>query len=220
MGSTPSSRSVWRDPLVWLCTAPLTFIAGWAVVGIVGWENIRKVDGPTWAAWVQAFGSIAAIVGAFAVATYQGRQQRRSAEIQRAMAQLDMAERVGALADGAINGIEFVAALLDQREKIHAAAEFGFDGMLAEVRAVGAQFGSVPLSEVPPDVVRITMLFGAIVRQVDVKVSVALASHRSMDGAAFQDFFQTINAAREAAARARGELRDVCMALRHATLEE
>lgn len=61
------------------CWATLAIVAGLALIGVFIWQLPEKSS--EWAAWVQAFGSIAAILGAFWIAESQRSDASRREEI-------------------------------------------------------------------------------------------------------------------------------------------
>jgi len=65
----------YRDPLTWLALALVSPAFIWAVGSVFGWKRLLEVEGTTWAAWVQALGSVLAIVVSTAIINWQVRRQ-------------------------------------------------------------------------------------------------------------------------------------------------
>jgi len=69
-----------QDPLSWILLALLSFVFCTLIVLLIGTERLGKLSPSDWASWVQAIGSIAAIVAAAWIASSQ---HRRDVERQR-----------------------------------------------------------------------------------------------------------------------------------------
>ena len=67
---------------------------GWSLIAIIGSERLAALDAAAWAAWVQAVGSIGAILAAAWVVRFQHRLERersREAELSAYRSQLQLA---------------------------------------------------------------------------------------------------------------------------------
>lgn len=64
------------------------------VISAGGWPWLRGIDGTTWAAWVQAIGSIGAIVGAFALVNVQSKRQQTDSAVARLEAQRESGQMI------------------------------------------------------------------------------------------------------------------------------
>jgi hypothetical protein len=91
-----------RDPLTWLCFAPLTFVLLYSVGSIIGFDNLKAVKGEVWAAWVQAIGSIAAIWGAIWISSRQARSAMLQSRQQTSQRLDAIARLVQAASDSAM----------------------------------------------------------------------------------------------------------------------
>lgn len=147
------------------------------------------------ASWVQAWGSILAIVGTAGAAIYQARRQYQSTmaglRLQQKQAHLQVAETLEQLATNTLKLQQHIAEKLTTREAVEVAADDGLPFDLPELRSLERSLESVALHELPATLVSPSMMLSWSVRQFRAKVEMALQFHRTMDAAAFDDFFQT-----------------------------
>ena len=149
-----------------------------------------------WAAWVQAVGSIVAIVSAALLVVLQARlQHRNDLALQRAEqhhARMETAKTLSVLAANAAKAMKHVSGQLKDRESVHTVAEGLAPCGIDEVTRINRYLAAIPLHALPHSLVTVTMIVGATVREFGEKVEMALRVHRQMDGAAFHDFFRTL----------------------------
>lgn len=147
-----------------------------------------------WAAWVQAVGSVAAIIAAACIAVWQSRKQHETSfalhkEEQR-HTRLELAKTLAALSRNCAKAVAYSTAQIPDRESIFKIAEgetyFDF-GQLETIRSAVA---AIPLHNLPHTLVSHTMILGATVRQFTEKVETAIRIHRKMDGEEFADLFR------------------------------
>ncbi len=194
----PKSITVTFDPVKCLCVGFVLFISLAGVFfATVDHAALSEVKASDWAAWVQAIGSILAIVGAFAVATYQGRAQRKGEEARRAEDRLHVAENLRSLAAAAITTSGYVVGLLDTREKVHEAASGHFSNVSIELDALAVQLAAVPLHAMPAELVRSTRMLAGAIRQMRHRIANTLAKHAQMDATDFEEFFASIRGSRD-----------------------
>lgn len=161
-----------------------------------------------WAAWVQAIGSVAAIVAAAWIARHQARLQHRSAldlhmTEQRTM-QVDMAKTLSVLAVNSSKEMKHIADQLNDRESVYRAAEGFIHCDLGELSRIDTYLAGIPIHSVPYSLVTMTMTLGSTVHQFKEKVATTLRLHRQMDASMFDDFFRStgeMNASIEASCR-------------------
>jgi hypothetical protein len=146
------------------------------------------------AAWVQAIGSVLAIIAAFLIAFFQSRLQHRSALVlhrkEQRHARMAMAKTLSALATNCAKAIAHSSAKLRDREAVHKIAEGEVYFDLGELRRIDTAMASIPLYSLPDTLVSPTMIISATLRQFIDKVEMALRVHRQMDSAAFEDLFR------------------------------
>ena len=146
------------------------------------------------AAWVQAIGSILAIIAAFLIAYLQSRAQHKSAlglykEEQR-YARIAIAKTLSTLSRNCTKAVSYSMAQLRDREAVHKIAEGEVFFDLGELRRIDTAMASIPLYNLPDTLVSSTMIISATLRQFVAKVEMALHAHRQMNGAAFDDLFR------------------------------
>lgn len=158
---------------------------------------LSNLTSAEWAAWVQAFGSIAAIFGAVWIATHQARIQHRNAlELHRTeqrSAKVDLGKTLSVLATNSAKAMNHIASQLHDRESVHKAAEGLVHCDVGEIERVNAYIKAVPLHSIPYPLVTPTMVLGSTVRQFGEKVQMALRLYRQMDAKMFEDFFRTLS---------------------------
>ena len=163
-----------------------------------------------WASWVQAIGSIAAILAAASIAIWQSRAQHRSAMLlhraeQRHMS-LEAAKSLLALCRNCSRASAHFAAELSTRDAVHmiASGEKHFD--FEEMTALKDAVSGVPLHQLPDVLVSPAMALAATMRQLRQTVEMAIREHRNMDAGQFRDFFRTLSAMSESLAATTGDI--------------
>lgn len=149
-----------------------------------------------WAAWVQAVGSIVAILGAVWTAGWQTRKQHQSGlalqAAQQHQFQAELAKTLSVFARNCSQAVAFLSAQLKDREAVYQIAEGHVHFDLGELSKQDAALAAIPLYSFPSALVTPTMLLSATVRQFREKVEMVLRVDRSMDARAFEDFFQVL----------------------------
>lgn len=148
------------------------------------------------AAWVQAWGAILAIGGAFAVGAYQASSEAKSSiralDHQRAQDRLRLAEAFCELSQASLSAIDFIAAKINTREKLHSLGDAGLPFDMPEIERLGSALDAIPLHELPAGFVKRALILSGFVRQFRIKVNMALKHHRAMDAAQLDDFFTAL----------------------------
>lgn len=149
-----------------------------------------------WAAWVQALGSIIAILGATGTAVWQARKQHNNAlELHRAeqrYARTELAKTLSTLAQNCSKAMVFLTGQVKDREAVHNVAEGHIHFDLGGIERLDAAITTIPLHSLPSALVTPTMILSATVRQFREKVEMVLRVYRTMDAAAFEDFFRVL----------------------------
>ncbi|MEK8034989.1 hypothetical protein AACH06_29590 [Ideonella sp. DXS29W] len=157
---------------------------------------LTNLSSSEWAAWVQAVGSIAAIIGAAGIAVWQSRKQHQnSIELLRAenrFTRTELARSFLSLSSNCRIAMGHAAGKLKNREAVHAIAEGQVHFDFEELKVIEGAVRAIPLHTLPSSLVGLTMIVSSTVRQFREKVQSALDAYRSMDGAAFEDFFRTL----------------------------
>ncbi len=157
---------------------------------------LTNLTSAEWAAWVQAVGSVAAIVAAAWIAKHQANLQHQNAldlhKTEKRTEQLDITKTLSVLAANSSNAMKHIANQLKDRESVHKAAEGLVPCDVGELVRIDGYLSKIPLHTVPHSMVTLTMNLGSTVRQFKEKVEMALQLHRKMDAEMFDDFFHTI----------------------------
>ena len=157
---------------------------------------LTNLTSAEWAAWFQALGSIAAIIGAAWIAIWQSRRQHESSlEImreERRHTRNESALTLLALSTSCVRALDHVVQQFPDREAVHRVgaqdAHFDFN----ELCIIEGAVLSVPLHSLPHSLVPLAMIVNSTVRQFREKVESALRTYRQMNAAAFDDFFFTV----------------------------
>lgn len=149
-----------------------------------------------WAAWIQALGSIAAVIGAAWVAIWQSRRQHQSSlavlREEHRLARTELTLALLTLSRNCARAVQHAAAQLQDREAIHLVAwnERHFDA--GELGVIENAVLGIPLHQLPHTLVTPTMVLGSTLRQFRQKVASALGAHREMNAGDFADFFRGV----------------------------
>lgn len=158
---------------------------------------LTNLTSAEWAAWVQAIGSIAAIIAAAWIAIHQAKLQHRNALqlhiTEQQSAKLEIAQTLFVLATNSSIATKHIAGQLKDRDSIYQVAEGFIHCDIGELQRIDAHLNAIPLHSIPSLLVTPTMVLGATVRQFKEKTEMALRAHRQMDAAMFEDFFRTID---------------------------
>lgn len=148
------------------------------------------------AAWVQAIGSILAIIAAAWIAIWQSRTQHRSAmalyKAEQRHTHAELSKTLLVLAKNSARAMVHFSGLLTDREAVHRMGSGEVYPNLGELRRIDKAIESIPLHSLPDTLVTPTMILSSTVRQFMEKVEMALRFHREMDAAAFEDLFRTL----------------------------
>ena len=157
---------------------------------------LSNLTSSEWASWVQAVGSVLAIVAAALIARHQAKLQHRSAldllRTERRTARVEVAETLAVLASNAARALAHVSDQFPDSQAVRKVAGGSIRCDIGEVQRIDGYLGAVPLHELPGQLVTLTMTLGATVRQFREKVEVALRLHREMDAAMFDEFVATL----------------------------
>ena len=150
-----------------------------------------------WAAWVQAVGSIAAIIGTVGIAIWQSRQQHRASMAlllaERSFARVEAAKALQELSIGAHRLLEHSTKAFPDRQAVHDVADGRMFFDFGELRVIEGAIQAVPLHALPHDLVRLTMIVGSCVRQFRENIEFAMPRHREMDGQGFTTLFESLS---------------------------
>ena len=149
-----------------------------------------------WAAWVQAIGSVLAILGAAGIAVWQARKQHANAlalhAAQQKHAKVELAKTLGVLARNCSRAMAHLTGQLKDREAIHEIGEGRVHFDFGELSRLDAAISGISLHSFPSAIVTPTMILSATVRQFREKVEMVFRVHRSMEAAHFEDLFRVL----------------------------
>jgi hypothetical protein len=156
-----------------------------------------KLSSADMAAWVQAVGSIVAILVALAVAlitlTVQRNQalaleekRRRDAVIDKAKTVQDLAKRAWQLTGYLRNQLKDDRNIVAQM----ASKQLHFD--LPGLKYIEEQLTTIPLYLLPQPIVVYPIMLTTTIRQVREKIELVFTIHQKMDGSDFQRFFDDL----------------------------
>lgn len=158
---------------------------------------LSNLTSAEWAAWVQAVGSVIAIIAAAWIAIHQANLQHKNAlelhKTEKRTEQTGITKTLSVLAVNSSKAMKHISSQLNDRESVHKAAEGLGLCDVGEMVRIDTYLSDIPLHTVPHSMVTLTMILGSTVRQFKEKVEMALKLHRKMDADMFEDFFHTLN---------------------------
>ena len=158
---------------------------------------ITELSSTELASWVQAIGSILAILAATGVAIWQSRQQHRIAlavhREESRYARREAAKSLLVLCRNCARASAHFAEELSSRDAIYAVAsgEKHFD--FEELTALRDAAASVQLHQLPDVLIGPAMSLAATVRQLRQTIDIAIREHRKTDAAGFDDLFRVMS---------------------------
>jgi hypothetical protein len=148
------------------------------------------------ASWVQAIGSIVAILAATGVAIWQSRQQQKIAlavhrEESRHLRR-EAAKSLLVVCRNCARASAHFASELSSREAVYqvASREKHFD--FEELTALRDAAASMPLHQLPDVLIGPAMALAATVRQLRQTIEIALRDHRKIDAGGFSSLFKVL----------------------------
>ena len=157
---------------------------------------ISVLTSSEWAAWVQAIGSILAIIGATGIAIWQSsKQHKNSLELlstEHRLARLEVAQALLSLSTSSLRLLNNYSKQLPDREAVHNIGRGITHLDMNELKVVEGAVQAIPLHSLPHQLVSLTMMVGSTIRQFREHVELVLEVHRKMDAEQFSDFFNNI----------------------------
>jgi hypothetical protein len=171
------------------------------------------------AAWVQAIGSILAILGSVWIAVYQTGKQRRDAlaleDKRRRNAELDAARSVAELARRSLEVAKFIRRAIPDVATVHRVAEGDEHLEIYGLEYFETVTGTYPLQTLPPKLVRFPYLISSCLRQVRVKIGHVLRLHDQLTNAGFDDLFNTLRVMETSLQDTSTEIADIVRSMEH-----
>ncbi|HRH80249.1 MAG TPA: hypothetical protein PLW81_04320 [Thiobacillaceae bacterium] len=148
------------------------------------------------AAWVQAVGSIAAILGSVGIAIWQASKQHKSAlavhSAEQRSAREEVSKTLSVLATNCLKAMDYLNREINSSEAVYDIAEGGKYFDIFQLERLDQAIANIPLHSLPSPLVTPAMLLGATIRQHRNKVEQVLRVHRTMNANDFADFFKTL----------------------------
>lgn len=176
-----------------------------------------NLDSTELAAWVQAIGTIVAVIAAAGIAIWQSRKQHDSAlalhNAEQRHFQAELAKTLLVLCRNCTGAAKRFVSMTNNREAISKVAigEKFFD--FEELGALQTYVSSVPLHSLPSRLVGPAMALGATIRQFRQCIKLAIELHRSMDAFQFELHFTNMNKAIESLEGICGDIEKVLKTL-------
>ena len=148
------------------------------------------------ASWVQAIGTIFAVLAAAIIAVWQSRRQHHNALIiykeEQRHASLEQAKTLLTLCQNCLKATKHFASEMNDRESIYLIVTRGKYLDYGELQSLRNATSNIPLHSIPSTLITHAMVLGANIRQFKQNVDMALELHRNMDSAQFETFFKTL----------------------------
>ncbi len=162
------------------------------------------------AAWVQAIGSIVAIIAVVLIAVWQANKQHRNALAQhradQRYARIELAKTLYMLAKNCAKAMAYLTRQLSSRQAVYEITKGQVPFDFRELSKIEASIGEIPLYSLPDSLVTPTMLLSGTVRQFREKVERAIQVYRNMDAADFEDFFRVLREMNESLEQTCGDI--------------
>ncbi len=144
------------------------------------------------AAWVQAVGSIIAILAAGGFTVLGAWLDRRNARHDRRQQRYEIGRTLSVLSQNLSKAMTYIEGQLESRTAVYEFAEGHRHFDFAEMERLDFAISAIPLHELPSPLVTPAMLLGATFRQFKEKIELAMRVHKTMDAVAFDDFFRSL----------------------------
>lgn len=159
-------------------------------------NDITNMASSEWPAWVQAIGSIVAIIGATAIAIWQSKKQHQNSldllSAEHRLARLETAQALLSLSTSSLKMLNHYAKLLPDRDAVHHFGDGATHLDTNEMRVVEGAVNAIPLHSLPHQLVSLTMMLGSTLRQFREHIELAVQVHRKMDAEQFDSFFENM----------------------------
>jgi hypothetical protein len=135
---------------------------------------LSSMSSSEWASWVQAIGSIVAILGSVGIAVWQSKQQHKASlnllQAEKRMARIESAKAFFSLSTGALSLLQHSAKAFPDRESVHDAAEGRKFFDFGELKVVESAVQAISLHTLPHELVRLAMIVSSTVRHESPRV--------------------------------------------------
>ena len=149
------------------------------------------------AAWVQAIGTILAILAAAGIAIWQSNEQHKLARIMHKEEsrhdRIEQAKTLLALCRSCTSAVKHMRKQLHDREAIHRIAEKREYFDIGDLQALVSAVTAIPLHALPDALVMHALILGSAIRQYQQNLSEAFHRHRVMEAKDFDIFFAALD---------------------------
>jgi hypothetical protein len=148
------------------------------------------------ASWVQAIGTIVAVLAAAIIAVWQSRRQYNNAlaihkEEQR-HAGLEQAKTLLTLCQNCLKATRHFASEMSDRESIHLIATQEKYLDFGELQSLRNATSNIPLHSLPSTLITHAMVLGATIRQFKQNIDITMQLHRKIDAVQFENFLNIL----------------------------
>ena len=175
-------------------TALVALFVGHVLIVTPGWSEIKDAIKPFDApAWVQALGSVGAILASLAVVQWQHQLEReRTREAERS-AQRQRLDVIAEIVRSTVEHVAFVADFYSKRERLHMIDNRVVFHDEQALQSLGQEIAAIPLHEVgDARIVNELAILSANCRQMKGMVSDLLSNYRKLNAFEFQDVFRAM----------------------------
>jgi hypothetical protein len=148
------------------------------------------------ASWVQAIGTIVAVLAAATIAVWQSSRQHQNAltihREERRHAHLEQAKTLLTLCQNCSKATKHFASEMCDRESIHLIATQEKYLDFGELQSLQNATSNLPLHSLPSNLITHAMVLGASIRQFKYNIDTAMQLHRKMDVAQFEYFLKIL----------------------------
>jgi len=160
-------------------------------------DVVSSLTNSEWPAWVQAIGSIVAIIGAAAIAIWQSKKQHENSlnllSTEHRLTRLEISRALLSLSTNSLRMLNNYSRQLPDRSAVHRIGDGEIHLDLNELKVVEGAVQAVPLHSLPHQLVSLTMMVGSTLRQFREHVELAVQVHRQMDADQFDAFFTNMS---------------------------
>ena len=157
---------------------------------------LSSMSSSEWASWVQAFGSIAAILGAAGIAIWQSREQHKNSLLlihtENKLSQIERAKTILSLSKNCSNLVAHYSTKFSDRDVMCKISERRIYFDLNELKIIENAVVSISLESLPHQLVSLTLMVSSTVRQCRENIEEVLRCYREIDATQFNDFHNVL----------------------------
>lgn len=146
------------------------------------------------ASWVQAIGSILAILAAATIAIWQSKKQHKSALAllieEQKNNKIEKAKALLTICQNCTKAAKYYASEMNNREAIHLIAYKDKYVDFGELQTLQNSTSNIPLYSLPSALISHAMILGATMRQFKQNIENVLRTHEQINANQFKEFFE------------------------------